>query len=195
MEHIYKNASFGEDYFTYPALYKAMVDRFPSGSRFVEVGSFKGKSSAFMAVEIINSGKDIKFDCIDRWGDDDFNGYWADFDKNGIGNEIYQTFVKNIEPIKDAINVIRANSWESASLYEDASLDFVFIDADHEYESVVKDITAWLPKVKSGGVLAGHDYAWSEKVQRACDTCFGVGRYNDPWGTGCWILDVNPIKS
>ena len=45
-----------------------------------------------------------------------------------------------------------------ASRYDNASLDFCFIDADHAYESVSKDIDAWRPKVKRGGILAGHDY-------------------------------------
>jgi hypothetical protein len=47
---------------------------------------------------------------------------------------------------------------KAASRFEDNSVDFVFIDADHEYESVKKDISAWYPKVRSGGVIAGHDF-------------------------------------
>jgi hypothetical protein len=60
MEHIYQQPQFGEDWFTYPEFYSQIVDRFSSGSKFVEVGSWKGKSSAYMAVEIANSGKDIE---------------------------------------------------------------------------------------------------------------------------------------
>ena len=44
-----------------------MVEKFSSGSKFVEVGSWKGKSAAYMAVEIINSKKKITLDCIDTW--------------------------------------------------------------------------------------------------------------------------------
>lgn len=65
MNHIYTGNEFGEDWFSYANLYSEMVNRFPSGSHFFEIGSWKGKSSAYMAVEIVNSGKDIKFDCID----------------------------------------------------------------------------------------------------------------------------------
>ena len=50
------------------------------------------------------------------------------------------------------------DSLEAASRFDDASLDFVFIDAAHEKDAVLADIKAWLPKVKKGGVIAGHDY-------------------------------------
>ena len=64
MEHFYKDI-YG--FCDYVGLYKKAVEIFPSGSHFVEVGSFLGKSAVFMAVEIINSGKRIKFDCVDHW--------------------------------------------------------------------------------------------------------------------------------
>ena len=44
-----------------------------------------------------------------------------------------------------------------AKQVKDKSLDFVFIDADHRYPAVIKDLAAWVPKLKPGGVLCGHD--------------------------------------
>lgn len=59
----------------------------------------------------------------------------------------------------------------------DESLDFVFIDAIHTYEHVKRDVAAWMPKLKPGGVLGGHDYgkAWKihKAVKRAVDELFG----------------------
>jgi predicted O-methyltransferase YrrM len=49
-------------------------------------------------------------------------------------------------------------SVEASKLYEDESLDFVFIDADHTKEGFSDDMDCWFPKVKQGGVIAGHDY-------------------------------------
>lgn len=49
------------------------------------------------------------------------------------------------------------DSVKMAEQVKDASVDFVFIDADHHYESVLADIYAWTPKVRLGGWLGGHD--------------------------------------
>jgi hypothetical protein len=140
LKHIYTGSEFGEDWFTYPILYSQMVNKFPTGSRFVEVGCYKGKSSAYMATEIANSIKNISFYCVDRWED---------------GEDVFK---KNMETLSKYYCPIRSSSLEAAKTFEDRSLDFVFIDASHEYEDVKNDILAWLPKVKIGGILAGHDY-------------------------------------
>jgi hypothetical protein len=159
MEHIYQRPEFGEDWFTYPNLYREMVNFFPSKSKFVEVGSWKGKSSAFMAVEIVNSSKEIEFYCVDHW-----LGSIEHYDKNSHTYEpkihkLYETFMQNMNPVKDYYIPMRMSSLEASQKFEDKSLDFVFIDASHEYDDVCNDIDAWGPKVKVGGFLCGHDYS------------------------------------
>jgi len=62
--------------------------------------------------------------------------------------------------------VIEDDSANGAKWFEDKSLAFVFVDAAHDYESVKRDIAAWLPKMKPGAVLAGHDAQHAE-VMRA----------------------------
>ena len=65
------------------------------------------------------------------------------------------------------------DSIEASKKYEDNSIDFVFIDANHDYDYVKKDIEAWFPKVKTGGVIAGHDYHKHWKgVVKAVDEFF-----------------------
>lgn len=138
-----------------PRIYKDIVNKSKDGAHFVEIGSWLGKSSASMCVEIINSGKNIKFDCIDIWD----VGTWSSKTVEGMSaDDLYNKFIKNMEPVKDTFTAIREDSTKAADLYTDNSLDFIFLDADHSYESVKRDITAWLPKVKSGGILAGDDY-------------------------------------
>ena len=158
MKHFYQTC--GENWFNYPEIYSQAVLDANNNSHFVEVGSWKGMSSVFMAVEIVNSKKSIKFDCIDLWGTDPSKVY---ADKK----DLYHTFIKNIEPVKHIINPIVSNSWEAASLYEDHSLDFVWLDAGHDYEDIKKDIAAWYPKVKIGGTIAGHDFTTAPGVSQA----------------------------
>jgi SAM-dependent methyltransferase len=168
MEHFYNNI--GEDWFSYPQLYKRIVDNSQDEAHIVEVGSWKGRSAAFMAVEIINSNKNIKFDCVDTWkGSIEHTTYDVITEE-----KLYDVFLSNIEPVKHTINPIRMTSIDASKLYEDDSLDFVFIDASHEYEDVKADILAWLPKVKIGGILAGHDYDTFEGVNRAVNEIFNI---------------------
>ena len=167
--HIYREPQFGEDWFTYPDVYKDMVFNSASDSRFVEIGSWKGKSSAFMAVEIANSNKKIEFYCVDTWKGSSEHQSMEEIDY------LYDIFINNMKPVENYYKPIRSPSVEAASRFEDNTLDFVFIDASHEYEDVKNDINAWLPKVKNGGILAGHDYYLGDDyfpgVKKAVDEC------------------------
>ncbi|MES2436820.1 MAG: class I SAM-dependent methyltransferase [Patescibacteria group bacterium] len=154
MKHFHTNIQgwFFAEYF-----FADIVKNAPDGAHFVEVGSWKGKSAVFMAVEIANSGKRIKFDCIDHWkGSKDT--YLENEDQAVKDGNLFEVFKENIEPVQEYINAIDGDSAATASRYADGSLDFIYIDAAHDYESVKRDIKAWLPKLKSDGVIAGDDF-------------------------------------
>jgi predicted O-methyltransferase YrrM len=73
----------------------------------------------------------------------------------------------------DRSRLITGDSAAAAAEFEDGALDFVFIDADHSYEAVRRDIDAWRSKVRTGGWLGGHDYnAKFPGVIRAVDFVF-----------------------
>lgn len=61
--------------------------------------------------------------------------------------------------------LIREPSIEAAKRFADGSLDFVYIDANHSYPAVKEDITIWTPKVRSGGIVSGHDYQLEEVIK------------------------------
>ena len=184
MNHIYQQPQFGENWFTYPNLYSRFVKELPNGSKIVEVGCWKGKSIAYLGVEIMNSGKDIKVDAIDTWVGSDEPAHISDVYVKT--NTLYQLFLGNILPINSVITPIRMTSLDASKLYEDESIDAVFIDACHEYQCVKDDIAAWFPKVKKGGYVSGHDYPWSSNhdVKRAVDESIP-----QPFEVteGCWV--------
>jgi hypothetical protein len=170
MEHFYKNIHGWCDL----ALIDTYIDAVKNngdGSHFVEVGTWKGMSAAFMCVEIINSGKKIRFDCVDPWtGSEEHQKGKMYEDKDVLNGTLYETFLKNMEPVKGHYNPIKLPSVDAAKLYEDESLDFVFIDGAHDYDNVRKDIEAWLPKVKKGKMLTGHDWSVGGVKRAVTDT-------------------------
>ena len=171
-------ADLGPDYFTYPYFYRSMVERAVDGAVFVEVGCFYGRSTLYRAQQIAQSGKQISLHCVDLWSDDlQSNG------QKQRGEMVYAQFLINLEPYLPTIAIHRGSSWDMAENFEDGSCDFIFIDADHEYESVLKDLKAWHPKVKSGGVIAGHDYSY-KPVTRAVHEFYEAGVLDI--GEGCW---------
>jgi hypothetical protein len=184
MEHFYESIP---GWFTFADVYKVAVEEAPRRAHFVEVGAFMGRSSAFMAVEIANSGKQIKFDVVDS-----FDTETMAVGMGALGLEVdpdlsfKSRFLKNIDPVKHLINVLDMPSLEAAKRYRNRSLDFVYIDGDHAYEAVKADILAWSRKIREGGVLAGHDYSsdWPGVVQ-AVSEVFGkqVKVLGDTWHT------------
>lgn len=72
-----------------------------------------------------------------------------------------------VEQFKYRYKIVRGSSVEMARKYDDQYFDFVYLDADHSYESVKSDILAWRSKIKVGGWLCGHDYNVFPGVNKA----------------------------
>lgn len=160
-----------QGWFSFYHLYTEMVEKYDNAI-FLEIGTWKGKSAAYMATEIANSGKNIKFYCVDTWEGsaehlDPKNCYYEPLLKTKDG--LYAHFLKNIEHLKNYIIPIRKSSIEATENFKNNSLDFIYIDASHDYENVKKDLNAWFPKLKKGGTLAGHDYPTYSGVRKAVD--------------------------
>ena len=143
---------FGQKWFNYQNIYKRIVESVPEGGHIVEVGAWKGASTSYLAVEAQH--KKLRIDVVDTWSGSQEHKDISDIREKSL----FGTFIDNLRPVINLINPIRTDSVSASKMYADESLDAVFIDADHKYESVKADILAWMPKVKKGGILAGHDY-------------------------------------
>jgi len=152
IEHIYQTIPSPQE-LSYKDFYSEMVNKYPSGSLMVEVGVYHGRSFSYLIIEMLNAGK--KFDCVA-------------VDACPWEGEPCIGFHKHMEPLKDHYRVMfdKVDSFVAANNFQDGSIDMCFIDANHTYEFVKRDIEAYLPKMKKGGTLSGHD--WSDVgVKRA----------------------------
>lgn len=80
---------------------------------------------------------------------------------------------ERIKVFSDRVQIIEKNSDIAAECVNDKSVDLVFIDAAHSYVGCRADIKAWLPKVKPGGWICGHDYPRRPGVKKSVDELFG----------------------
>jgi hypothetical protein len=176
MNHII--ADFGEAWFDSPNVYKMLVENCRDDGKIVELGAWKGRSSAFLVVEAYNKSPKIEVHIVDTWGGNPFNG------SEDQSNDLYDKFISNMSLLARPYQAHRMTTNEAAGLFKDESLDAVFIDADHSYEAVKMDIENWMPKVRKGGILAGHDYnsAWPGVI-RAVNEIFPEAQKIDY----CWV--------
>ena len=172
-------AGFAFDYG--PMLEDMLFAKVPRGGLVVELGCYLGCSTVYMAQFFKAHLHPVRFYTCDKF--QDYAG----------GGCFYGTFMGNLKAcgVRDDVRPIVALSWEVAYLFDDGEVDFVWVDADHSYESVKKDLAAWCPKVKSPTCLAGHDYS-EAGVKQAVDEFAGdhgliVNVYN-PTGWQSWYL-------
>lgn len=132
-----------------------------------EIGIWKGKMSQFLLRR-----EDLTLYMVDSWlavPGLEAEGFTADAQAQNHVDAILRT-----DFAADRRIVLHVDSEIAAMTTPDESLDFVFIDADHSYEGVRKDIRAWMSKLKRGALLAGHDYdnpneRNGKEVKRAVD--------------------------
>ena len=139
------------------------------GSTYVEIGSYLGSSSCFIASGIQSAGNAATLFCVDTWANDAMSEGKRD---------TYSEFLENTASFQNQIVPLRGKSEEIAKSF-DKKIDFLFIDAGHEYDDVKADVKAWFPKLKPGALVIFHDIGWAEGVQRAVDEYVRPIAYNE----------------
>lgn len=170
-----------QGWFGFQTVYNFLVNSVPDGGTFVECGAWLGKSSSYLC----DIAKDrINVYIVDTWKGtpNELHGPHA----LALNNDIYPMFIENMGDRK--FTPIKKDSVEASEQFEDNSCDVVFIDMDHTFDAVMRDIQAWTKKVKVGGYIAGHDYspAYKHSVIRAVRSSFDLPSIMQK--LDCWVV-------
>jgi len=114
-----------------------------------EIGAYKGAFTEVFCKE------GLKMYAIDPWMA--YGGAGRTQKKQDRQDFLYKHTERTLAPYDDC-KIIRKTSVDALSDFKDDSLDFVYIDGDHEFSHIATDIVEWTKKVKVGGVVSGHDY-------------------------------------
>jgi predicted O-methyltransferase YrrM len=137
----------------YPALIAKLVDGYAPEFRGAEIGVLTGRTSAFLLAHFPK----LEMLSVDPWCET-YNGPTTTNMTQDKYEQTYHDVCKLLERYGDRSQIVRGSSLDAVKLVEQGTLSFVFIDADHCYDSVWDDLSAWYPKVVAGGMLICHDY-------------------------------------
>jgi len=149
------------------------------------MGAEVGCANGATTYRLLKFCKELKLYAIDKWekveGGAEAGEMGAIYGEPGCTAwdpvRGFAIFNRTTRRYANRLTILRGDSVMMADQVPDGSLDFVFIDADHRYHAVLKDMAAWVPKLKPEGILCGHDIhlpgvlkAVSEKVPNYIDT-------------------------
>jgi predicted O-methyltransferase YrrM len=144
--NVLKNPEFHKlpGWFDYPHVYDFLIDNIPDGGRFVELGTYMGKSIIYFSSRVHELRRKIDIWSVDYYRRPEVRSNLTKFNVNAN------------------LMVGDSRSIKIPGVY------CAFIDASHEYQDVVQDIKNWMRQIKPGGIIAGHDYLMSG-VKQAVD--------------------------
>jgi hypothetical protein len=143
----------------------------------VEIGVKQGEFSE----TLLNEWRGRLLLSVDPWREDAPEAYQ---DIANVPQSRQETFyhetVARLAPFGARSSICRMTSVDAAAAVIDYTMDFVYVDARHDYDAVMEDLNAWYSKVRPGGIFAGHDYldgvyaAGVFAVKSAVDEFFGA---------------------
>ena len=145
-------------WFNYSETYDIIVDQIADDGVIVEIGSFLGRSTHYLATSLYNANKfNVKVFCVDT-----FKGS-SEHVNIKLPSDFLFMFKENLKFFIGRDMVIpvqsRSDNPDTLAKFEKESVDYIMVDGAHEYDAVEDDIINWWPKLKSNGVMVGDDYA------------------------------------
>lgn len=131
---------------------KFLLNMMPKNGVCAEIGVERG----LFSVQILKHTKPKKLYLIDSWKPE----YWDSNQQNG--KKVYDTVLKTFGSIK-SVDIIRSESAKASKQFPDSFFDWIYIDADHSYQSVKTDLELYFRTVKPNGFITGDDYGHPKK--------------------------------
>ena len=136
-------------------------------NKMIEIGSYMGESTHIFG----SCGLFTEINCIEPFsGTENFNE-----ENNHTWEEVWEEYDTNIRQFKDIVKLHEDYSYDEKVLskFNDDEYDFVYVDGNHSFESTRQDFELYIPKIKSNGVLGGHDYQQGfgvdDALEEICD--------------------------
>lgn len=148
-----------------------------------KVGAEIGTERGLFAKRICVSAPNLKLYCIDPW--QAYRGYREHVSQPKL-DEFYETARERLAPYD--CELVRKFSVDAARDFKDGSLDFVYIDGNHSLLHVVQDLWYWVPKVRSGGIVAGHDFVERVNKSYAMHVVPAVHAYTHAFRINPWFV-------
>ena len=145
----------------------------------VEVGVQQGKYSERLCQLIPG----LKLYSVDPW--ETQPGYRKHISQNEF-NGFYEEAKERLAPYD--CTLVKEYSVDAARMFEDGSIDFVYIDGHHDFANVVRDIAAWSPKVRKGGIISGHDFRQPKRNRGTHNIVEAVNGWTQSYNIAPWFI-------
>jgi len=155
-----------------------------------KVGAEIGVDAGHYSLTICKGIPNVKLYCVDAW---QMYPLYRDHFTQDKMNGAKENAMKRVA--KYDVEFIDKFSMDAVKQFEDNSLDFVYIDANHEYPFVTEDIVHWSKKVRSGGIVAGHDYYETVTIDSRCHVIPAVVGYTWAYKIKPWFVIGTKAKT
>jgi predicted O-methyltransferase YrrM len=134
---------------------EALIEAIKPKGLGIEIGVYMGEFSKY----ILDTCPDLNLILLDCWQEQPKDTYKDHMNSSNEAQiqRIFATII-NVKNNYNRMSLIKGFSDDYAKIFNDNTFDFIFIDGNHGYDAVKKDLYNWYPKIKKGGLFCGHDY-------------------------------------
>lgn len=181
-------------WFDYQNVYDRIVATAPDDAVLVEVGCWRGQSTAYLGQTAKDAFKGLQVFAVDHFrgnpGEIEHQVFFEELGTTALIREFHQNML-HCDLLGNPVFPVPLPSTQASRLFDPESLHAVFIDGEHSPVAVMADLISWWPLVAPGGILAGHDYVNEvrETVDAVGEGLWGKRDNACPFNSYCWWVE------